>query len=205
MADGFWYPTKEEILIIHDDIIEEDPEGEPGIVDEGRIDFAIDYIEHGAFGESPETVHEKAFHLMRLLASNHWFVDGNKRTALNTTQLFYNLNGYQFEYGEDIRSMLKLFSVREKLINDEEGPEYFADITEPIDVEEWDMSTVLVVGLAVLAESLFDSESVEIDLGDYEPPEAREYSGEASEFTEDLVDRTIISDDDEGEDENGHG
>lgn len=204
MADDFWYPTKEEILVVHDDIIEEDPESEPGIVDEGRIDFAIDYIEHGAFGKSPETVHEKAFHLMRLLASNHWFVDGNKRTALKT-QLFYNLNGYQFEYGEDIRSMLKLFSVRESLIHEAEGPEYFADITEPVDVEQWDTSTALFVGLMLLAESLLDSENLDVGLDDYDPPELDDDSGETPEFTEELIDRTIISDDDEEGDEHGNG
>jgi death-on-curing family protein len=79
------------------------------------------------YGEKPETVHEKAFDLMRLIASNHWFVDGNKRTALNTTNLFYLLNGYDLEYGEDLRSMLKLLAVREQYVEEhgEEPPEEF--------------------------------------------------------------------------------
>ncbi|WP_373189547.1 Fic family protein [Halolamina sp.] len=47
------------------------------------MDFVLDYIEAGSFGEAPEGIHETAFHLLRLLVANHPFVDANKRTALN--------------------------------------------------------------------------------------------------------------------------
>lgn len=133
-GDGFWYPTVEDIVGIHDDIIEENPESEPGIEDRERIQYVVDYIEHGTFGERPETVHEKAFALLRLISSNHWFVDGNKRTALNTTNLFYLLNGYELGYGEDLRSMVKLLAVRETLVDREEATDYLADQTEVVDL-----------------------------------------------------------------------
>ena len=87
-GDSFWYPTVTDIVAIHDEIIAEDEDSQPGVEDRDRIQFAIDYIRDGMMGQRPETVHEKAFALMRLIASNHWFVDGNKRTALNTTALF---------------------------------------------------------------------------------------------------------------------
>jgi death-on-curing protein len=45
----------------------------------------------------PETIYEKAFHLLRLLVANHPFVDANKRAALNTAVVFYFLNEYRFE------------------------------------------------------------------------------------------------------------
>lgn len=46
--DGdFWYPTVEEIVGIHDDIIAEDPDGEPGIENQERIQYVIDYVKHG--------------------------------------------------------------------------------------------------------------------------------------------------------------
>lgn len=141
--DGFWYPTKEDVIEIHDDIIEDDPEAEAGIEDPGRIGYVVDFIEHGHFGEKPETIHEKAFDLMRLLAANHWFVDGNKRTALNTTELFYFFNGYEFEYGEDIRSMLKLFSVRENLICREVGIAYLGEQTSRQQIDIVDSLEVL--------------------------------------------------------------
>lgn len=76
MSDGqdeLWYPTVEDILQLHDDIIQEDPDATVGVEDEETIEFAIHYVQHGHFGNVPGTVHEKAFHLMRLLASNHWF------------------------------------------------------------------------------------------------------------------------------------
>ena len=148
--------------MVHEDIIAEDDEAAHGIKSEDRIQFAIDYIQHGHFGEVPETIHEKAFHLMRLLASNHWFVDGNKRTALNTVELFYLINGYEFDYGEDIRSMLKLFSVRQDLIAQDIGPDYLGDQTNivEIELEETDGWAALAVAvIAVIADYLdLDSE-----------------------------------------------
>lgn len=203
MPNNFWYPTKEEILIIHDDIIEEDPDGEPGIIDEDRIDFAIDYIKHGAFGESPETIHEKAFHLMRLLASNHWFVDGNKRTALNTTELFYRLNGFNFDYGEDIRAMLKLFSVREGLIDEEEGVQYFEDITDPIDLDDLDSSERAILLLNALDEILEPLPDPETWTGPIKQDSDIDWEVLSGQTTP--GDRTNISDDDEEEDKNGNG
>lgn len=132
-STGFWYPTVEEIIEIHDAIITEDPDGQPGIEAEDRIQFAIDHVKFGSMGERPETIHEKAFTLLRLIASNHWFVDGNKRTALNTTNLFYLFNGYELDYGEDLRAMLKLLAVRETIIDRSAATTYLADRTSPLE------------------------------------------------------------------------
>jgi len=145
-GDGCWYPTVQDIVDVHDDIIAEDEDSQPGIEDPDRIQFAVDYITDGMMGQKPETVHEKAFALMRLIASNHWFVDGNKRTALNTTNLFYLLNGYDLSYGEDLRSMLKLLAVREELISRDVASQYLADQTDSLD-----LSTILGLGILSLA------------------------------------------------------
>lgn len=156
--DRTWYPTVEDILRIHEDIIAEDEQSEPGIRDPDRVDYAIDFIK-GSLGESPETIHEKAFHLMRLIASNHWFADGNKRTALNSTELFYLVNGYELDYGDDIRSMLKLFSVRSGLLDRDAGPKYLRDRTTPIDFdEEMDPFGLLVVLLVALVADYSDED-----------------------------------------------
>lgn len=154
--DPFWYPTVDDILTIHDDIIEEDEDSEPGIRNPDQIQYAIDHVKHGHFGAGPETVHGKAFHLMRLLAANHWFVDGNKRTALNSTELFYMFNGYGLDYGEDLRSMLKLLSVREELIDEEVAVEYLADQTTAMSFDDLDEGTALALGILSLAKSLSD-------------------------------------------------
>lgn len=95
---------------------------------------------------------------MRLIASNHWFVDGNKRTALNVTELFYLVNGYDLEYGDDFRSLLKLFSVREDLVDRETGPEYFRDRTtiDEVDVDEVDPRDALALVLVALVAKYSD-------------------------------------------------
>jgi len=160
MADSdegpFWYPTVDDVLTIHDDIVEEDEDSEPGVRNPDQIRYAIDHVQHGHFGAGPETVHEKAFHLMRLLAANHWFVDGNKRTALNSTATFYVFNGYELDFGEDLRSMLKLLAVREELIDEEAAAEYLADQTEPISVDDVEAGTASLLDALWNAGPSFD-------------------------------------------------
>lgn len=80
--DEFAYPTVEDLIGIHEAVIEDDPKAEPGVSHRGDIEYTIEFIQHGSFGEGPETINEKAYQLMRLIAANHPFVDGNKRTAL---------------------------------------------------------------------------------------------------------------------------
>lgn len=127
------YPSLDDIIGIHGDIVSEDNSADRGCINIGNVDFSLDYIEHGHFGECPDTIHEKAVHLMRLLAANHSFVDGNKRTALNTTWVFYFLNGYHFDYGEEIKAILKLYAVMERMVATPEVCKYFEDITTPIE------------------------------------------------------------------------
>jgi len=108
--DDVRYLTVEEVHRIHDEIIEEDEGSTAGVVNEGNVDYALDFIRNGGSGQKPETVAEKAAHLMRLIASGHEFADGNKRTALNATETFLALNGYRFEYGEEVRVLLRDFA-----------------------------------------------------------------------------------------------
>jgi len=76
-----------------------------------------------------------------LLVANHPFVDGNKRTALNTVSVFYLLNGYRFEYGNEIRSILKRFATGEETVDEEQTPDYRRTHTTEIDladaISEW--------------------------------------------------------------------
>ena len=133
MDDNIKYPSAEDIIQIHADIIREDEDASSGSLNEGHIEFAVDYIKHGHFGEVPETLDEKALHLLRLLAANHPFADGNKRTALNATWTFYAINQRYFDYGEEIKAILKMFAVMERMVDLEEAKEYFSDIAVPID------------------------------------------------------------------------
>lgn len=107
----FEYPSIDDILAIHEDIIAEDDRSEAGVRSPDAIQSALTYISIGYFGQSPSTIHSKAAHLMRLLVAEHPFVDGNKRTALNPVVVFYDLNAFEFEYeDESIRAILKRFA-----------------------------------------------------------------------------------------------
>lgn len=81
------------------------------------------------------------------------------------------MNGYELNYGEDIRSMLKLFSVRETLIDQQAGPAYLEDQTATVETEEdeepW--GAVLVLVAVALAEHL------DLDI-DEELPEDRKWN-----------------------------
>ncbi|GAB3019348.1 type II toxin-antitoxin system death-on-curing family toxin [Natronobiforma cellulositropha] len=102
------YPTVDEIHVIHEDIVEEGEETEPGIQNPRDVDSALHYISEGHYGKVPETIHEKAAHLLRMLVTAHPYVDGNKRTALAATEVFYAMNGYLFTYdGREIRQWLQ--------------------------------------------------------------------------------------------------
>jgi len=136
MTDSFWYPSVDDVLDIHEDIVSEYPDTSPGIRTRGDIEFVLEYVSEGSFGAVPETTHEKAFQLLRLLAANHPFVDGNKRTALNTTTVFYLLNGRRFEYGDEIREILATFGTDEKAVDEDDVLEYLQVHTTEVDLNE---------------------------------------------------------------------
>lgn len=159
-----WYPTVDDVVLIHESILEDDPKAEPGIENRDRIQFAIDYIQEGHYGEIPESIHDKAFHLMRLIASNHWFADGNKRTALGTTSLFYALNGLDLDVGRDIKALLTLFAVKEEIVDRDAGVELLMERTRELPPEELlkDISTYEMLAIVlVMAGKKLAEENVE--------------------------------------------
>lgn len=118
------YPTLDDVLRLHRTVIREDDHSEPGVENEGDIVYALEHIEHGQFGQAPRTTHERAFQLLRLLVSNHPFVDGNKRTALQSAVFLCGMNGYVLRYGEDLESLVRLLALDERLVRPEPAVEY---------------------------------------------------------------------------------
>lgn len=117
MSDDTIYPTTDDVLAIHEAVVASDRETEAGVRSSETVESALVYISVGYFGEVPETIHEKAAHLMRLLAAEHPFIDGNKRTALNATTLFYDLNDYEFLYDDRVRQILREFATDESTVD----------------------------------------------------------------------------------------
>jgi death-on-curing protein len=69
--------------------------GASSLRDRHLLESAVERPRASAFGEDAyPDVHTKAAALMQSLARNHPFLDGNKRTALLATIVFYGLNGY---------------------------------------------------------------------------------------------------------------
>ena len=78
VSDDIVYPSVGLVIDLHEQVVAEGDVTEPGVRSKDAVESALQYISEGFFGEVPETIHEKAVHLMRLLVAEHPFVDGNK-------------------------------------------------------------------------------------------------------------------------------
>lgn len=82
------YLTLDEVLRIHEALLEAFG-GAPGVRDLGLIESALLRPQTGYYAD----VIEEAAALWESLAMNHGFVDGNKRVAFASLDLFLGLNG----------------------------------------------------------------------------------------------------------------
>ncbi len=82
------YITLIEAITFHEEQIELYG-GDPGIRDLGALDAALFRPQTGYYHD----LIEQAAALWESMAQNHSFVDGNKRTALNVTDVFLRING----------------------------------------------------------------------------------------------------------------
>lgn len=159
MSEALWYPSVDDVLAIHENIVAEYPTTEPGVRAQGAMEFALEYVESGTFDDVPNTIHGKAVHLLRLLVANHPFVDANKRTALNTVVAFYFLNGYRFSYDHEIRDILKQIASDEAKVERQVVLDYFCNHVERIELEdavdEW-RDDLLAYGVERLSEERLD-------------------------------------------------
>ena len=83
------FPTLEEVVAIHDHQLAKFG-GAPGIRDDGALESALMRPQIGYY----DSLIEESAALLESLAMNHPFVDGNKRTALGTTDAFLGMNGH---------------------------------------------------------------------------------------------------------------
>lgn len=90
------YPTIEEVIAIHDLLIEEFG-GAYGLRDEGALASAIWRPQMGYYDD----LLEEAAALMESLSQNHPFIDGNKRVAFVITDSFLRMNGYYINCTRD--------------------------------------------------------------------------------------------------------
>ena len=98
--------TIEEVVVLHDSLIHETG-GSLGLRDMGALASAIMRPQIGYY----DGIIEEAAALLESLAMNHPFVDGNKRTALASTDAFLRLNGSFIDCDSDEahRFFMRLF------------------------------------------------------------------------------------------------
>ncbi|RZV06523.1 death-on-curing protein [Natrinema hispanicum] len=126
------YLSADDIRDIHELIVESNADTTAGVSSPGDIEYAVEHIQEGHFGQVPQSLHEKSFQLLRLIAANHPFVDGNKRTALMSTRIFYALNGLRFDYDRTIKEILKELAIDESSVDVDNVISYLQEHTEPL-------------------------------------------------------------------------
>lgn len=87
--------TSQEIIFIHKII--EDKFGLPhGHIKIGDLETLLQKIEGKPFSNEEYDIFTQASYLFEGIIRLHFFIDGNKRTALETTRQFLNRNGHVF-------------------------------------------------------------------------------------------------------------
>lgn len=77
--------------------------------DYGLLSSAVARPQASFFGQDAyPDIYDKAAALLHSIAANHAFVDGNKRTALNSAIVFLDLNGHPLTASIDADKMVDL-------------------------------------------------------------------------------------------------
>lgn len=90
-----WFPTVDDVIEMHARIIDAAPPDVPrihGVLYAGAIDAAIERARWGPFS-SGGGLAERAALIIRGIAQDHPFADGNKRTAFELADIFLRRNG----------------------------------------------------------------------------------------------------------------
>jgi death on curing protein len=84
------YPTLDEVLFLHERLLARFG-GAPGVRDLGLVESALARPRSGYYG----SLTEQAAALLQSLATNHPFIDGNKRVAFAATAVFLRINCFR--------------------------------------------------------------------------------------------------------------
>lgn len=112
------YPTPEQIIEMHDDIIERMGESTSGVTDEThqKLEAAIGRMQSGMSDfEFYPTIVEKAAILMESIVLSHAFIDANKRTAVMAGVLFLTFNGISIEDTDEFSRIIEEVATKQLL------------------------------------------------------------------------------------------
>lgn len=100
--------SKDQVIFLHKQLIDETG-GSYGINDEGMLESALAAPFQTFDGQELfQSIYQKAARLGFGLASNHAFMDGNKRIGAHVMLVFLALNGIELEYEQNELSDLFL-------------------------------------------------------------------------------------------------
>lgn len=106
--------TVEDLLNIHSVVIDETG-GSHGVREPGALESLAALPEQAAFGkEFYAGIYAKAAVYIRSVIFNHPFVDGNKRTAMMSADVFLQLNGYRISVAKGGVENFALTVIRER-------------------------------------------------------------------------------------------
>jgi death on curing protein len=106
------HPDVEGVVIIHEMIMKRMGSSSLGLLYPGGLPYCVDTaqdIRHSS--ELRRTLSEMAAYYIWCLITNHPFVDGNKRTAFQTAEVFLRANGFslsQLEPDEVVSTLLRV-------------------------------------------------------------------------------------------------
>jgi len=96
---GIRWIDKKLAIKLHDDFIVE-LGGVPGLLDERKLESALERPKNAQYDEGINDPYELAGIIVDAISNAHSFCDGNKRTALAAGVVFLGLNGYFPPYEE---------------------------------------------------------------------------------------------------------
>jgi len=95
------------IELLHDVILENDPDASKGYMQKSMIAGSLDRIMTHVYDLTPfPTIIDKAAALMYSIVTFHPFTDANKRTALLATYFFLLFNGHTLKITDEIINLL---------------------------------------------------------------------------------------------------
>ncbi len=123
--------TPEELRYVHQKMLDLYG-GLPGEKEPGMMDYICE--KPFFFGAYP-TLFEKAAVIMIAIATGHYFVDGNKRTAAMSTYVFLMKNEFELIVSDDDLFEMAV-RVAQKEINQESLTQWLSDNSVQVDINE---------------------------------------------------------------------
>ena len=133
MSEPRWL-ARNDVELIHEEMIEIGG-GSHGLRDAALLESALARPQNlHAYGE--DDTFQLAASYAEGIARNHAFVDGNKRTAFATADVFLAENGYNLDRANDLEHVEMMEKLGQGQITREDAAEYLREHSRPLEREQ---------------------------------------------------------------------